>query len=134
MLMQPIGRFIVLHSFVALLACSVMAAQPREAAAEDQLVSDTDWLRRDFWQTPSGKSVPDGWQFRNGEVALVTPRRGGNIVSPPLSPNFELSWQWQIEKGVSVSDEDGLVSEAFRELAMQLQLETFQHTAKTQSP
>jgi len=101
MLMQTIGRFIVLLSFVALLACSVMAAQPREAAAEDQLVSDTDWLRRDFWQTPSGKPAPEGWQFRNGEVALVTPRRGGNIVSPPLPPNFELSWQWQIEKGVN---------------------------------
>ena len=101
MLMQTIGRFIVLLSFVALLACSVMAAQPREAGAEEQLVSDTDWLRRDFWQTPSGKPAPDGWQFRNGEVALVTPRRGGNIVSPPLPPNFELSWQWQIEKGVN---------------------------------
>lgn len=63
--------------------------------------ADAEWSERGFWSTPDGKPVSDGWQFANGEVSLVVPRQGGNIVSRPLPPNFELSWKWKIEKGVN---------------------------------
>ncbi len=60
-----------------------------------------DWAQRDFWETFSGKPAPDGWEFSDGEIRLVKPRKGGNIVSPPMPPNFELSWKWKIAKGTN---------------------------------
>ncbi len=89
--------------FVLVSALSVARGVPAEQVeaelAEGPLASQ--WVERDFWSTPDGKPVSEGWQFANGEVSLVTPRQGGNIVSRPLPPNFELSWQWKIEKGVN---------------------------------
>ena len=75
--------------------------------AQDTVTSDTtsiensDWSKREFWQTTSGDPVSAGWQFADGEISLVEPRKGGNIVTPPMPPNFELSWKWKIEKGVN---------------------------------
>lgn len=62
---------------------------------------DDDWTSRGFWETVDGEPVSDAWRFEDGEVALVAPQRGGNIVTPPLPPHFELSWKWRIEKGVN---------------------------------
>lgn len=59
------------------------------------------WSTRDFWQTTEGKAVSKGWEFSEGVVTLAIPGQGGNIVSPPLPSNFELSWKWKIEKGVN---------------------------------
>jgi len=70
-------------------------------AARPRRPDDAAWSQRDFWQTPGGQPVNDGWQFVNGAVSLVEPRRGGNIVSRPLPPHFELSWQWKLEQGVN---------------------------------
>jgi hypothetical protein len=53
---------------------------------------DAAWAQREFWQTPEGKPVNDGWQFVDGEIVLAVPGRGGSIVSPPLPSSFELSW------------------------------------------
>lgn len=80
--------------------CAVSLAQDKdkEQAAKAPV---TDWSKREFWQTAGGGPVSEGWQFADGEVSLVNPRKGGNILSPPLPPNFELSWKWKIEKGVN---------------------------------
>ncbi|TWU01487.1 family 16 glycoside hydrolase [Neorhodopirellula pilleata] len=62
---------------------------------------NADWTSRGFWRTDDGDPVPSGWEFTDGQISLVAPRRGGNILSPPLPANFDLSWQWKIEKGVN---------------------------------
>ena len=80
-------------------AVTFSCACPTALATEPTAASD--WTRREFWQTTSGKPVPDGWQFVDGEVSLVTPGKGGSIVTPPLPPHFELNWQWRIEQGVN---------------------------------
>ena len=59
------------------------------------------WDSREFWMTTGGGPVSEGWQFGDGEVSLVQPRKGGNILSQPLPSNFELSWKWKIDKGVN---------------------------------
>ena len=74
---------------------------PGETVQRKEPGSTSDWAQRDFWQTTGGDPVSDGWEFSNGQVSLVKPRKGGNIVTRPLPPNFELSWQWKIEKGVN---------------------------------
>ena len=76
------------------------------AIAQEETSTDTstppdDWAQRDFWETTGGKPVSDGWQFADGEISLVKPRKGGSIVTQPLPANFELSWKWKIEKGVN---------------------------------
>jgi len=91
----------------SLLVGAVLAAAASIAVAGDDgqerpiAPEDGAWTQREFWQTPDGQPVSEGWQFTNGEVSLVTPRQGGNILSPPLPPNFELSWRWKIESGVN---------------------------------
>jgi len=86
---------------VSALASAAEAAEAATPAAASRVPTAADWLCRDFWQTSGGEPVPDGWQFTDGEVALVTPGKGGSIVTPPLPPDFELSWEWQIEQGVN---------------------------------
>lgn len=76
-------------------------AQDAGVRSGNSVAGDTDWANRDFWETTTGKPVSEGWHFADGEITLVQPRKGGNIVSPPLSPNFELTWLWKIEKGVN---------------------------------
>jgi len=61
----------------------------------------TSWAERAFWETTDGKPVSDGWEFKDGTIALVQPGQGGNIVTQPLPSNFELSWTWKIEKNVN---------------------------------
>lgn len=59
------------------------------------------WAEQSFWQTPDGRPVSDGWEFKDGNITLIEPGKGGNIVTRPLPSNFELSWKWKIEKGVN---------------------------------
>ena len=61
----------------------------------------TSWAERAFWETTDGKPVSNGWEFKDGTIALVQPGQGGNIVTQPLPSNFELSWTWKIEKNVN---------------------------------
>lgn len=62
---------------------------------------DADWTSREFWRTVDGEPASGAWRFEDGEIALVAPCHGGNIVTPPLPPHFELSWKWRIEPGVN---------------------------------
>ena len=60
---------------------------------------ETDWHKRGFWETMDGQSVEKSWEFSDGEVRLVKPRGGrGSILSAPLPSNFDLTWQWKVEK------------------------------------
>lgn len=94
----PLG----LSLMILLALASNLLAQEPAAESQDDEAAAIDWTSRDFWETSNGGPVPEGWRFENGEVALASPRKGGgNIFSPPLPPNFELTWKWKIEKGVN---------------------------------
>ncbi len=61
--------------------------------------SETDWSKPSFWETLDGEPASKSWDFADGEVRLIRPRGGsGSLLSGPLPSNFELSWQWKIEK------------------------------------
>ena len=52
------------------------------------------------WQTVSGESIDQNWEFTDGEIRLVKPQGfNGSILSAPLPPNFEFSFEWKIEAG-----------------------------------
>ncbi|QDV44924.1 PhoD-like phosphatase [Stieleria neptunia] len=95
-------RFKSFPLLVFLLASSIgsnasIAEDPRTAAppSADKL----DFATPEFWETLDKKPVTDSWEFADGEVRLVHPRGGnGSLVSGPLPPNFELSWEWKIEE------------------------------------
>ncbi|MEM9364692.1 MAG: family 16 glycoside hydrolase [Planctomycetota bacterium] len=54
------------------------------------------------WQTVSGESIDQNWEFTDGEIRLVKPQGfNGSILSAPLPPNFELSFEWKIEAGTN---------------------------------
>ncbi len=60
---------------------------------------ETDWSKPSFWETLDGSPISSSWEFADGEIRLVRPRGGsGSLLSGPLPSNFELSWQWKIEK------------------------------------
>lgn len=93
--------------FLRLLAILTLLTFPASVRGDDGdhqpkiAPSEADWSSREFWQTPNGSPVSDAWAFSDGQISLVAPRKGGNILSPPLPTDFELSWQWKIEKGVN---------------------------------
>ncbi|QDV82520.1 family 16 glycoside hydrolase [Planctomycetes bacterium TBK1r] len=95
-------RFKRFPFLVLFLASSVglHAAFAEDARPDDQRSSNTlDFAIAEFWETLDGKPVTDSWEFADGEVRLVQPRGGnGSLVSGPLPPNFELSWEWKIDE------------------------------------
>ena len=44
------------------------------------------WSDREFWETGNGKPASDGWEFADGEIRLVKPRKGGNISRQRCRP------------------------------------------------
>ncbi len=92
-----------------ILLCAIMAVSVglhRSDAQDDTnepitFNRDDDWAHRDFWRTTHGMPVSNGWQFKDGEITLAKPRKGGSIITRPMPPNFELSWQWKIEAGAN---------------------------------
>ena len=60
------------------------------------------WLERDFWTTIDGQPSEKNWEFDGDQIMLVNPRGGsGSLLSLPLSPNFELEWDWKIGAGTN---------------------------------
>lgn len=93
-------RFVT-RCLIAILLATLLAQETR---AQGSSVNDDkiDLNAADFWQTLDGKPVAKSWEFADGEARLVNPRGGGgSIVSGTLPANFELSWQWKIEKGTN---------------------------------
>ena len=71
-------------------------APPPEIEPAEQ--PKADWTSPDFWQTADKNATADGWEFTDGEVRLARPQGGkGSLVSRPLPPNFELSFDWKIQ-------------------------------------
>ncbi|MEZ6087459.1 MAG: family 16 glycoside hydrolase [Pirellulaceae bacterium] len=94
-----LSRTGVLSFLIVLSSCLV--AQDENTPDTKQNDPPLSWTDREFWQTPSGGPVSEGWRFADGEVSLVDPKKAGNIVTGPLPSHFELSWKWKIEKGVN---------------------------------
>lgn len=72
------------------------AAQLTELETAKPLKAD--WTHPDFWQTAEKNAAADSWEFVDGEIRLVQPQGGkGSLVSRPLPPNFELTFEWKIQ-------------------------------------
>lgn len=57
-----------------------------------------DWTQPDFWQPADKNATADSWEFADGEIRLVRPQGGkGSLVSRPLPPNFELTFDWKLD-------------------------------------
>ena len=89
----------VLFSIVALAIGTAGAQQEPPGRTDDQPV---DLSQPGLWQTLDGRPAEENWEFADGEIRLVRPRGGGgSLISEPLPANFELSWQWKIDKGAN---------------------------------
>ena len=64
--------------------------------------TSADWSTPEFWKSknPLSKDT-SGWIFEDGEVRLERPKQRAHLVSPPMPPNFDLSWKWKIAKGTN---------------------------------
>ena len=64
--------------------------------------TSADWSTPEFWKSknPLSKDT-SGWVFEDGEVRLERPKQRAHLVSPPMPPNFDLSWKWKIAKGTN---------------------------------
>ena len=66
-----------------------------EAANSSEL---NDWAQPSFWEPADKNAADDSWKFADGEIQLVHPQGGkGSLVSRPLPPNFELTFDWKIQ-------------------------------------
>lgn len=93
-----IGAVRVIPFLILLLASGFVAAQ---SVVTQTIPSEpiTDWSHPAFWESYDGQPVELGWEFADEEVRLVRPRgRSGSLLSPPLSSNFELSFEWKINQ------------------------------------
>ena len=63
-----------------------------------QPVRQSEWTKPDFWQPVDANAKADSWDFADGEIHLVQPQGGkGSLVSRPLPPNFELTFEWKLD-------------------------------------
>ena len=51
------------------------------------------------WTTPGGKSVPAGWEVKNGCITTVKDAKGGDIITVGEYAEFEFSVDYNIEPG-----------------------------------
>lgn len=87
-----------------LLALTLLAADPNSLTPQEKkdgwtLLFDGKSLKG--WNDPRKKSpAGDGWTVEDGAIrALPKPTLREDIISDRKFSNFELSWQWRIEKG-----------------------------------
>lgn len=98
---RMLSRQVPLATLVLSFVVSWQLLAQESPSKQDAAFDSRSWSERDFWQTTEGQAVSKGWEFSDGVVTLAVPGQGGNIVSPPLPSNFELSWKWKIDKGVN---------------------------------
>ena len=105
----------ILLAAALIVCCTIFAFQPNLAAQDAPSNEQTapaaktgstftsdDWVTRDFWK--SDKKLwqnSNGWEFEEGEIRLARPELSGHLYSPPLPPNFDLSWKWKIAEGTN---------------------------------
>ncbi len=98
-----------MYRLICVLSLSVLLLtleRPGFAAGKEPLTDSVDtsetttnWYTPAFWESLDGEPVEKNWEFDGDEIRLVNPRGGsGSIVSPPMPMNFELSWNWKIDK------------------------------------
>ena len=64
--------------------------------------TSADWSSPEFWKSENLLSKDtSGWVFEDGEVRLERPKQRAHLISPPMPPNFDLSWKWKIAKGTN---------------------------------
>ena len=64
--------------------------------------TSADWSSPEFWKSENLLSKEtSGWVFEDGEVRLERPKQRAHLISPPMPPNFDLSWKWKIAKGTN---------------------------------
>lgn len=51
------------------------------------------------WITPTGKSVPSGWEVKNGCISTVKGGKGGDIITEGEYSDFDFSADFNIEPG-----------------------------------
>jgi len=85
--------------FAALLAADPNTLTPQEK--KDGWVLLFDGKSFKGWNDPRKKSPPgDGWAIDNGAIhAVAKPRIREDIISNRKFRDFELAWEWRIEKG-----------------------------------
>ena len=49
------------------------------------------------WTTTSGKSVPKGWEVKNGSLTAIKGGKGGDIITKSEFSDFDLSIDYNIE-------------------------------------
>lgn len=86
----------VLSLWALMFATNVTAQAPKNL---DPSQADASWVSPDFWQSTDGRPVTENWEFAENEVRLVKPRGGrGSVISEPLPPDFELAFEWKIDR------------------------------------
>ncbi|MCA9129849.1 MAG: DUF1080 domain-containing protein [Planctomycetales bacterium] len=84
---------------VWLLALSNTWIKADENAASDDPAR---WVQPEFWKTLDDKPATSSWEFSDNEIRLIQPRGGqGSLLSPPLPPNFELTFKYKIGPGAN---------------------------------
>jgi len=97
------SRTAAMFCCIALAVVAQCLSIPQAGAQEEVVLTlpgegETDWSQSAFWETLDGKPNEASWQFADGEVRLVQPRGAqGSLISGPLPPNFELTWQWKVD-------------------------------------
>ncbi len=100
------GRAILLSVVGGWILCGAQPAS--DVMAQSAVVArldaepETDWSKPSFWETVDGQPAELSWEFRDGEISLAKPRgAAGSLLSGPLPANFELSWQWKLDRGTN---------------------------------
>ena len=88
---------------ICLMLASAAVAQDANMQTEPKpAYTSADWSSPEFWksQNPLSKDT-SGWVFEDGEVRLERPKQRAHLISPPMPPNFDLSWKWKIASGTN---------------------------------
>ena len=88
---------------ICLVLASAAVAQDANTQTESKPdYTSADWSTPEFWksQNPLLKDT-SGWVFEDGEVRLERPKQRAHLISPPMPPNFDLSWKWKIASGTN---------------------------------
>ena len=88
---------------ICLVLASAAVAQDANTQTESKPdYTSADWSTPEFWksQNPLLKET-SGWVFEDGEVRLERPKQRAHLISPPMPPNFDLSWKWKIASGTN---------------------------------
>lgn len=105
--MKPLPTSLALALLTLISALPLLAADPpntltaEEKAAGWQLLFDGKSLAGwRAYRAPKGTGeIGPGWKVENGLLKKLAGVKGGNIITVKQYDDFELTWEWRIEKG-----------------------------------